>query len=235
MPGGFVANDVRKPPIGARLRLHKQGVRGWCGWCGKVCKDKTPGKGLLKWYHDKCSWEMDIISRPDSARRAVLERDKGRCIDCGEDWSLMSIFRPEFPVPAEWATGERVSPGPKPGTFCQVSQQCYDWHARERDREFYPYVSLTVISLWHVDHKTPLWKVAHMPDLERLQYFMLDNLITRCHRCHQRKTTEEAAERAKFNRLSTDQPAKPRSKWATRKMKSGNRFPPPGSRPMRRK
>lgn len=235
-----VAVDVRKPPIGAVIRQHKQGVRGWCGWCGLPCEDKTPGRGWLKWYHDACSLEMAIIERPDQARRSVFDRDHGICCDCGEDWSLMSIFRPAYPVKAEYAHGDRVSPGPKPGTFCVVSQQCFDWNAREKDRIFSPYVELLVISLWHVDHKIPLWKVRHLPDLVRLEYFKLPNLITRCHRCHQFKTDEETAERAKFNRLSAPPPDKPKAGWGSRPLGkrppgAGNGFPPKGSNPMRRK
>lgn len=49
---------------------------------------------------------------------------------------------------------------------------------------------------WQVDHHTPLWKVAHMEPLQRLEYFKLHNLVTRCTNCHEIKSAKEAAERA---------------------------------------
>lgn len=215
-------NDVRKPPVGAVLRLHQQGVRGWCGWCGLAVADKTEARGWLKWWHDACAFEMGIIENPSHARDAVFARDQGVCCDCKEDWSERYVFR----------KGGIIHTSPMWEQIRQKPAEQEYWG--ERNDGFWVYTELVWVSLWHVDHKTPLWKVRHMPDLQRLEYFKLANLITRCHRCHEFKTTEEAADRAKIKRAVNTPPPKPKSKWASRKM-VGRGFPPKGSRPMRRK
>ncbi len=196
--------DVRKPPTAAVFALHPQGVRGTCCWCGKPCEEKTPGRGWLKWWHDACEWEFKIIIRPDDARRAVLDRDHGICCDCGEDWSGRYLLRkgglvitgPEWEVARRWKKSDNEQ-----------------YHA-ERAAGFWQYHDLVYISLWHVDHKIPLWKVRHMPDLQRLEYFKLANLITRCHVCHQRKSDGETAERAKIKKR--DKVKKPKQKIQSR-------------------
>ena len=235
-----MGNDVRKPPIGAVLRLHQQGVRGWCGWCGLAVEEKTEVRGWLKWWHDACAFEMGIIENPGRARDAVFARDKGICCDCGEDWSDQYKLVPEFYIGERWVDGTRDEDktlGPDGIRFVQISfvswRNGYTWGLGPKEDRF-PFVHLKAISLWHVDHKVPLWKVRHMPDLQRLEYFKLANLITRCHRCHEFKTTEEAADRAKIRRAVEAPPEKPKSKWASRKL-VGRGFPPKGSRPMRRK
>lgn len=47
-----------------------------------------------------------------------------------------------------------------------------------------------------VDHRVPLWSVAHLPDEERRWYFGPGNLWLLCTRCHALKTRREAGERA---------------------------------------
>lgn len=232
-----MALDVRRPPIGAVISQHKQGVRGSCGWCGKAVEEKTEVRGYLKFWHAACQFEMDVITRPDSARRALLDRDKGICCDCGEDWSQMFRLVPEYRERDSdeprviWAENRDHSAYPTGGY--------YRTHYWDRDGGS-PFVELRAISLWHADHKTPLWKAVHLPDLERLEYFKLANLVTRCHPCHERKTTEEAAERAKFNRIAAPPAPKQKPKFVSRKLGqrppgAGNGFPPRGSTPMRRK
>ena len=57
-------------------------------------------------------------------------------------------------------------------------------------------------SLLVVDHKIPLWKVVHLPALERRWYFLPGTMQLLCaDPCHARKTADEAAERAHFKRL----------------------------------
>lgn len=221
-----MARDVRKPPVGAVLALHKQGVRGWCGWCGLAVEDKTPGRGWLKWWHDACAAEMAVIENPAAARDAVLKRDRGICIDCGEDWSQHSLFHP-----VKWRGEIRVvfaRAEMRPSPPWENGAHWISTRGEPRDDHF-AFVEINIVSCWHVDHKVPLWKVRHMPDIERLEYFKLHNLITRCHRCHAFKTAEEAAERAKFKRQGTSTPSKPKSKWSTRPMQSRNNFPPKGT------
>lgn len=212
MPKNGNDDAIRKPPIGAVLSQHKQGVRGLCGWCGLAVDETTPVRGWKKFWHDTCAEELAIISQPDRARAAVFARDKGICSDCGEDWSLMSAFRPTYPARPTVIDPdpERYSPGPKAGTFCLVSTRGGD-----------PYVELLVISLWHADHVVPLWKVFHLPPLRRLEYFKLANLVTLCHRCHKKKSKSEESEKAHLDRMADrlakrDRPAKPKRLWAKR-------------------
>lgn len=213
--------DVRKPPVQAVFRQHPQEVRGTCCWCGLPCEETTPGRGWLKWWHAACELEYNIIIRPEAARRAVEHRDHGICCDCDEDWSERYLLRSSG-VTVTVSDGWSLSPGAE--------------YQADRRAGFYAYSEVLYVSLWHVDHKVPLWKVTHMPDLQRLEYFKLANLITRCHICHARKTKGEAAERAKFDRRAQpDLLENPKSKWGTRKLQGRNTFPPRGSTPMRKK
>ena len=54
---------------------------------------------------------------------------------------------------------------------------------------------------WQVDHHVPLHAVSTLPPLQRLEFFKLKNLVTRCTKCHQRKTASEAGQRAHYKRL----------------------------------
>lgn len=198
--------EVRKPPVGAVFALHLPREPGKCPWCGLPIEERTPVRKQLKTIHAACNAELAIISDPSQARWYVLKRDKGICADCGEDWSEMARFFPTFIVPPRehhyYERSLRVTEGPKVGQIVRLSEEVFDWDAPRKKREVFLYVALTAVSLWHVDHKTPLWKVRHMSPLERLEYFKLANLITRCEPCHKVKTREEAAERAKFERLA---------------------------------
>lgn len=231
-----MASDVRKPPTGAVLKLHKQGVRGSCGWCGEPVAEKTEVHGWLKFWHSDCSTEMGIIEQPNLARDAVFVRDLGICIDCGEDWSNAARLVPEFYVSA-WREhhfdDDNSTIGPDGKRRVQIHK--YDGFA---------YVSLKAISLWHVDHKIPLWKVQHMPALQRIEYFKLTNLVTRCEPCHIVKSRRETAERHKFDDqaelFEAAKPEKAKRAWGSRPMGkrppgTGNGFPPRGSTPMRRR
>ena len=53
---------------------------------------------------------------------------------------------------------------------------------------------------WELDHITPLWKVAHLPDKERVKFFQIGNLQTLCVPCHNMKSGKEAGERAAWKR-----------------------------------
>ncbi len=61
-----------------------------------------------------------------------------------------------------------------------------------------------------VDHKIPLWKVAHLPVAKRREYFKIGNLQLRCPKCHKRKSAKEAADRAHHKRLV--EPKKPKGR-----------------------
>lgn len=184
--------EVRKPPVDAQFALHLPRVRGKCRWCGESCAgEKTRFGGDRIHWHATCRQEFVIIAFPDGARDAVFARDKGICCDCGGDFSQEYIFRPEFKARIEdgvsiWNGGDHATYNP-----------------------------IIWVSLWHVDHKVPLWKVRHLPPIQRLAYFKLANMVTRCRRCHDRKTVKETGERKHFDHLS-DKAPKPKSRWPKR-------------------
>lgn len=214
-----MAGDVRKPPVDAQFALHLPQKRGKCRWCGEpVGGEKTRFGGGRIYWHEECQAEFYIIIRPESARNALFKRDKGICCDCGEDFSERFVLR----------KGIEVICGPD----WKDKYPRDKYHAESR-LGFWRYTELVYISLWHGDHKVPLWKVRHMAPLARLEYFKLANLITRCHECHKFKTNEEAGERAKLNEMAAPPAEKTKRSWGSRKMVSANRFPPKGSRPMR--
>jgi len=77
---GFTVSH-RVPPLPRHLNTKPQ--RGTCRWCGKPVSDRTPIRGLLKYWHDQCLEEYQIILYHDIARVA-LERRRGRkCAICG--------------------------------------------------------------------------------------------------------------------------------------------------------
>lgn len=98
---------------------------------------------------------------------------------------------------------------------------------------FYRYTEVIWISLWHVEHRVPLWKVAHMPAVQRIAYFMLDAVETWCEVCHKFKTRKEAADRAKINERLREPDGKPKRAWTSRPLKRGNGFPPKGSQKLK--
>lgn len=211
--------DLRRPPTRAILSQHPQGVRGICGWCGGVVTEKTEVRGWLRYWHDACEFERQIIEQPDVARRAVFDRDHGVCADCGEDHSESVRWVPAYGF--ETSTGERLG---VTSLWHWVDLKSHRSLAK-CDHGAWAYTEIRSISLWHVDHKVPLWKVAHLPDLQRIEFFKLANLVTLCERCHKRKSARETAERHHLDRL-VEPEVKGRSRWPKRKQK----WP---SRPMR--
>lgn len=191
-------NAIRKPPCDAVFKSHFPREPGKCDWCGERHDERTPVRKQLRLRHQRCEAELQMIQSAQIARDWVFDRDKGICAGCGEDWSLMSKFVPEW-------RNEDGTPG-----LSRVGSL--------RDDGRYDYVMLKVISLWHVDHRVPLWKVAHMPDLERIEYWKIGNLQTLCEVCHTFKTSAEAAEKAKYD--ARERPAKPKRKWPSRKLPS---------------
>ncbi|MET0293468.1 MAG: HNH endonuclease signature motif containing protein [Phenylobacterium sp.] len=51
-----------------------------------------------------------------------------------------------------------------------------------------------------LDHRTPLWSIAHLPETERRAYYAPGNLQLLCPPCHKAKTVREAGERAAARR-----------------------------------
>lgn len=234
-----MASDVRKPPLDEIFALHLPQERGKCRWCGKPTDDRD-SRGKLRWWHPECEVIVQMLARAEVLRRHVFNRDLGICAKCGEDYSERARFVPTYVVSKRemelWTDearsnpSEHVSPGPRPDQFVRLSWENEgEWWGGKRDRVRYPYVALTAISMWQVEHRTPLWKVAHMPAVQRIAYFMLDAVETWCEVCHKFKTAKESADRAKINARLKEPEAKPKRAWTSRPLESGNGFPPKGS------
>lgn len=201
--------EVRTPPYRAVFALHLPRAPGKCDWCGLPCEDRTPARKQVRLRHYACDAELAVIQSPAQARWYVEKRDHGICIDCREDWSDRYRF----------AKGTNLT-----------------WSVEAADQEdkragFYCASEVIWVSLWHVDHRVPLWKARDMPPVQRIEYFKLANLVTRCEPCHKVKTRREAAERAKFNDMAANAlvDEKPKRRWGSRPMGQSRGFPPKGS------
>jgi hypothetical protein len=146
---------------------HWDSPKGHCRWCGKPALHaggkKAGTLNMRRRWHDDCLADYKVAAWPQSARKALSKRDKGRCCDCGD-------------VAKKWLSRRR-RPRKKIGVIAG------------------PYTQVKYVRAFEVDHEVPLWSVAHLPDRERLRYFLLDNLRTRCPECHKAKTLREAVMR----------------------------------------
>ena len=197
-------SQIRRPPTDVIFDRHLPRVNGKCRWCGEPVDEKTwfGGKRLL--WHAVCHLEFMIIIRPEMARREVEKRDHGICVDCGEDFTERYRFVRERDA---WVNENNA------GNWYTGS------HRDERVDGYYQWVLVRLVSMWHVDHKTPLWKVAHLPPEKRIEYFKLANIITRCDECHKVKSRGETSERSHLDRLAdVDLEEAPRSRWGSRKI-----------------
>lgn len=164
--------EHRKPPMPPGFGAKNE--PGWCRWCGReIWKNYATRKLSRRRWHPACLDQFFILTRPEATRRAVWDRDEGRCYICGKQHQA---------TPRLIWTDEYGDIGK--GTLPQS------------------HIGWTLPSGWQAEHKVPLWKVAHLPDAERLKYFLLDNIGIACDRpCHENKTRAEATERAKLERI----------------------------------
>jgi hypothetical protein len=208
-------SDVRKPPINEIFALHMPEELGKCRWCGEPTDELTPTTKKPRKWHASCEAVVRMLSRTDVLRWQVEQRDHGICAECGEDWSERYKIRPEFP--------KTVDDG-------QVHHFIENFPSSIWGDFRVMWNPVIYVSRWHVEHKVPLWKVAHLPAAQRIKYFLLDAVKTVCDECHAHKTRKESAERAKIKRRGK------LSKRRSKKLQSrANGFPPKGSRPMKRK
>lgn len=181
---------IRKPPLPEIVRrYHPLGECRWCG--GMIFKNGNPCElNPRRNWHDGRLGEPDcfhayrLLTDPATQRHAVYWRDKGRCYICGVVHQARAY---------------------------QIWIDSYG----DRSPSGYPqsHVGWLAPSGWELEHKIPLWKVEHLPDDERRWYFGLDNLAVACRApCHQRKSAEEAAERAKTERLGQRRVGRPKTK-----------------------
>jgi 5-methylcytosine-specific restriction endonuclease McrA len=183
-------SSVRKPPYLAVHRLHLPRQPGKCDWCGGPQEERTPVRKQLRLRHQRCDDELSIICRPEVARDAVWKRDKGMCRECGVDCSTLATFKRDV-TRCEDVMVEATRRWKKADTgLIPDGGAIALWR---------PYTPVICTLAWAMDHIVPLWSVADMPDLQRIEYFKLANLQVLCDPCHDRKTAGEAARRAKHS------------------------------------
>lgn len=146
-------------------------------------------------WHPGCAQTYLLHTRLEAQARFLLDRDGPTCRCCGVDTSLVIGWQAE--------------------TWIRVNHQamtCVDF-SQNRPGSIYAgsYCLIRERTIgFHVDHVIPLWKVDKSKP-NALWYWSPENLQLLCRSrrqagediigCHERKTTGEAAERAKSNRL----------------------------------
>lgn len=162
------ARDWRTPP-----RDYAFAPRGQCMWCREPISHPNGTPNMRRSWHPACVVEYRVSRFQGDARRALEERDKGQCAQCGST--------PET-RPGRWARGQTV----------------YDY----APDGLHPYQRISWEPVgWVADHITPLWSVDNRkPD--NFWAWTLANLQTLCGPCHAAKTAREAAERAAIRRAN---------------------------------
>lgn len=196
----------RKPPLPASF-MKNLTPWGTCRWCEQPILSETGEILKRRRWHEGCLGDYHLLTRPAIQRDHVRARDNGVCVDCGEvrvkiaDWCQHDY---------RWRRFVRRGDLPVQVIVIPFDEMRKDWLlglARppffddDDPQETGPACPVVYAEDWQVDHEIPLWKVAHLPDRERLWYHTLANLRTRCTPDHKRKTRAEAAERAKFKRI----------------------------------
>lgn len=182
-----------------------------CRWCGKRIPLVIDGKkSTQRFYHPECKREYYLHTQLREQFDFLIERDGERCamVGCGATpvkWnpgpvftmtadSIRKGFRANEPDMIEWAA-QLWEAADKP------------WQERtEEEAQIGAQQSLCYRSrALEVDHRIPLWEVAHLPDDERRWYFGPGNLWLLCPPCHKAKTRREAARRAFEKRMAIAQ------------------------------
>lgn len=180
---------------------------GHCRACGAVIPSKSgqPHKGR-KWCNEHRVLGA-ILHNPVKGRAAVFLRDFGICCDCGTDCtSYETLGYGDVPRCEGGMATYRV----------QINREkALEWC--EAMLRMPPRVKAWVIDLgeWDVDHAMPLHLVDRA-DPGAWKQWTLENLRTRCHECHEEKTTKEAKGRAKIRRITGANKTKPKRKIPSR-------------------
>jgi 5-methylcytosine-specific restriction endonuclease McrA len=94
----------------------------------------------------------------------------------------------------EAAEQHRLTHWPRPqGRWADITRE---------ERATGEYQEIERVCALEVDHKVPLWSVAHLPPDERRPFFGPGNIWLLCPRCHKDKSRREAAERAAMKRAA---------------------------------
>ncbi|APZ81822.1 hypothetical protein vBEliSR6L_57 [Erythrobacter phage vB_EliS_R6L] len=177
------------------------GKRGWCKWCGQKIPTVIDGKkSTQRMWHPACVYQWELHTRRDAQLAHLIERDGRRCRTCPEG----------APIPKHWVKGpEIVQYRPTPSFKHLAPVGTPEWlalvEAWRRENPSPRYSEVDLVEWLEVDHRTPLWEVADLPDEERRWYFGPGNLWLLCGLCHQKKTAREARRRAAGRRAGDAQ------------------------------
>ena len=160
-------NAIRAVPVA-------RGRSGQCTWCETpVLHERGPKTGAVninRTWHTVCAAEWKLHAMRPVQLRFVQARDGDRCAEC--------CAAPTTFVSDHW--GRKFS-------------QLHDCRTAER----LPYTPLRLVSTLELDHKIPLWSVAHLVASERRRFHGPENLWLLCPVCHKAKTAREAGERSR--------------------------------------
>lgn len=170
----------------------------WCKWCGDQIPVEIDGKrSTQRLWHPACADEYNLHTRYAEQYDFLVRRDGERCALCPEG----------TPLPMRWKHGEVIR---------ITRESCWGWDRgtadwaevfwnrpdgswrdyTDEERAVGEHMEIERVSALEVDHKTPLWSVADLPDDERRWYFGPGNLWLLCPTHHKAKTKREAAQRA---------------------------------------
>ena len=196
--------------------------KGHCRMCGEPVRNKAGAILQNRRWCDAHKVDARIRQHAVFARAAVFLRDKGICADCGRDCT--SYMQESGIIVASTMSG------PVPYSVQINRERALDWCERllngkqnPRNRQSTECIDL---GQWEADHAYPLWLVDR-EEPEAWRYWALENLVTRCPRCHQDKTIIEAGQRAKVKRLNGTVKKKRRGPKIPQRV---NPWPPKGSR-----
>lgn len=188
--------SVRRFPEPESMR---RGVTGTCKWCGR----DDVKKPAIYW-HRECADLYLLHTRPEIQKRFLLKRDGQRCAGCGA-------------VPMKWLAGPVIciTYDPDRTLYWGTPAEQAEWRALYWERQKGPWIDLTKaerdtgehqnitrVCALEVDHRTPLWSIAHLRPDDRRPFFGPDNLWLLCPTCHKAKSRREAAERAAVRRAA---------------------------------
>lgn len=178
-----------KPKFEARHGAAYCAERRLCVECGSALSGRR-----TRWCSDPCVEEFKIRAWPGYARRAVKQRDRGVCVDCGIDTDAIKkeIKKAIKPIKESWAKERRISfsrrwamsrraPSDLRAEIERISLEILTRHGMERYQKR--------SSWWDMDHIVPVHRGGGDCGL--------DNLQTLCVLCHAKKTAEGARKRAK--------------------------------------
>jgi hypothetical protein len=180
--------------------------KSWCIWCGEriIIPDGKRNAGtpnMRAQWHPECVHDHNLHTRLDVQYRHVKERDGERCawLDCGAApfrWYSPKIDTVYSECPSMPWKGRRDG--------AKYWDQLLEWG--KLHRVHFTYWEIDWRCALELDHRRPLWSVAHLPDEERRPFFGPDNLWLLCPAHHKAKTKREAAQRAHERRLALAQP-----------------------------